>query len=106
MAAEPITDTESGEDAPYQCVAVLTNREARDLAYIFARQGVPCRVTDEAGNPARKASARRYHVAIRGGLTANPAAYFAILRGEPLSIHSCEPISDGRSHAQDWTVQS
>ena len=57
------------------CVAIVPKRQAQTGVWALATQGIECSV-------ALDPDGKRWHVAVRGGLGYNPAAYFATIRGE------------------------
>ena len=77
---------------PWVCVAVLSKREAGVYALALIGSGVLCIA-------ARDADGKRWHIAVRGGIQASPAAWIVGLRGEAFDPWVCEGDAD-TSHEQ------
>jgi len=76
----------------WACIAVLDKREATRYLFALAASGVPALLSHDADG-------KRWHVAVRGGLAANPAAWVVSIRGEADNVATCPGIA-GSQHPQ------
>lgn len=74
----------------WTCVAIgMSQRDARDYLWRLAGAGLPALVSkDEDG--------KGWHVAVRGGLPANPLAWLLTIREDAAAIPTCHPTVSGQ----------
>jgi hypothetical protein len=81
----------------WACIAALDKRDATRYLFDLAASGVPALLS-------RDADGKRWHVAVRGGMAANPAAWVASFRGSDLTnIPTCPDtaVVRGGQHPQE-----
>jgi hypothetical protein len=76
----------------WTCVAILERKDMERYVVALARSGTPAKVS-------RATDSTRFHIAVQGGLKANPAALFVTFRDGPINETACRG-NDGQ-HPMD-----
>ena len=80
------------------CIFTGDKRDVSTFLFSVAASGVPALLSKDADG-------KRWHIAVKGGLAANPAAYIASVRGVPDDVPAC-PAGAGSGHPQaGWNVR-
>lgn len=77
----------------WACVGIMPKRDMQRYVVMLAQSGVPCMVATDYGDP------KLFHIAVKGGLIANPAAVFVTYRDGPINPWACK--GEGGQHVQD-----
>ena len=76
----------------WACISVGEKREVDKMLFDLAASGVPALLSKDAGG-------KLWHLAVKGGLAANPMAYLVSVRQEPQNVVVC-PADAAGQHPQ------
>jgi hypothetical protein len=67
----------------WTCVAIMERKDMERYVVALARSDTPAKVSRAPDDPAR------FHIAVQGGLKANPAALLVTFRDGPINEKAC-----------------